>query len=68
MKDQGIPIPFPLIIKNKFISNLLIKINKLFINISKKLFSFQFMLVCKINPSLDYLLNYAEIDNKKNNE
>ena len=25
------------------------------------------MLVCKINPSLDYLLNYAEIDNKKIN-
>ena len=68
IKDQGIPAPFPLIINNEFISNLLININKLFINISKKLFSFQFMLVCKINPSLDYLLNHDEIDNKKNDE
>ena len=61
IKQKGIPIPFPLIIKNKYLSKILMFINKYLITFFTRLFSFQFIYVIKANPSLDYLLKNAEI-------
>ena len=53
---KGIPGPYPLAIKNKFISHFLIGLNKLLINISKGLFSYQIFIVAKPLPTVSYLL------------
>jgi hypothetical protein len=55
-KVVGIPGPFPLVFKNKFIGHLLIKLNKIAISINKGLFSYQIFLIVKAVPTVDYLL------------
>ena len=64
IKEEGIPIPFPLIVDNKFISKCLLATNNFLIRILKKLFSFQYIYVIEVNPSLDYLIKNADIGNK----
>lgn len=64
VKERGIPIPFPLIVNNKIFSQTLMAINNFLIKTFKKLFSFQFIYVIEVKPSLDYLLQNAEIGNK----
>ena len=64
IKERGIPIPFPLIIKSKLFSKILLNMNNALIRIFKKLFSFQFIYVIEVKPSLDYLMKNAEIGNK----
>ena len=64
IKERGIPIPFPLIVDNKFISKCLLATNNFLIRILKKLFSFQYIYVIEVNPSLDYLIKNAYIGNK----
>jgi glycosyltransferase involved in cell wall biosynthesis len=61
IEQKGIPIPFPLVIKNKTLANFLININKLLIKVFKNLFSFQFIYVLETNDSLDFLLKNAEL-------
>ena len=53
----GIPAPFPLIIKNKALSQMLLNFNLLLIKISKSLFSFQIGIITRPHPTLDVLLN-----------
>ena len=56
ISQKYVPIPLPLVIKNKLISDIAMKILK-FLNIFfGKLFSFQFIFKVKPRPSLDYLL------------
>ena len=55
-KVVGIPGPFPLVLKNKFVGHLLIKLNKIAISINKGLFSYQIFLIVKAVPTVDYLL------------
>ena len=61
IKSKGVPIPFPLIIKNNTLSKFLIKLNNILISIFRNLFSFQFIYVIEVNPSLDCLLKNAEL-------
>jgi len=56
ISKKYVPIPFPLVIKNKFISNILMKIFKCLNVFFGKLFAFQFIFTAKPLPSLDYLL------------
>ncbi len=66
IKKEGIPVPFPLVIRNGAIANLLLKINKLLIRVSTTLFSYQIFLIVKPQYSLEYLLRSAiETSNKK---
>ena len=57
----GIPAPYPLAVGQNFLSNLLLKINKLLILISKSIFSYQ--IYCELEPekSLNFLLEKAKI-------
>jgi len=63
---SGIPAPFPLVFGNNFFGKFLIKINKIFIFFSKKVFSYQ--IYCKISPqpSIDLLLEQAKLKAEKN--
>jgi hypothetical protein len=59
IKKQGIPAPFPLALgKGKF-ADFLLWLNKLFILISKSLFSYQIAIVAKPMPTLEHLLEDA---------
>jgi len=64
--DTIIPVqpPFPLVVKNKFISDLLMKLFKYLNFLSKSLFAFQFLTISKADPNLDYLLEQAKINEK----
>ena len=68
ISSRGVPIPFPLIIKNKLLSKLLLLLNNFFISLNSKIFSFQFIFVIEANPSLDLLLKNAVIRNELNGE
>ncbi len=59
---QGIPIPFPLVFKNKLVSKLLLSFNSFWIRVSSTLFAFQFIFVIEANPSLDSLINKAIVE------
>lgn len=56
----GIPVPIPFIIKNKFLSKLLLSINTLCIKLLKSLFSFQIIITAKPLPTLNTLLEQAK--------
>ncbi len=59
IKKQGIPAPFPLALgKGKF-ADFLLWLNKLFILISKSLFSYQIAIIAKPMPTLEHLLEDA---------
>ena len=59
-KTIAIPIPFPLVIKNKNLSKILMKINNFLILISKSVFSFQLLFIVEAMPSLAFLLEEAK--------
>jgi len=56
----AIPPPFPLAIKNNFISKLLLNFFKYLNLISKTVFAFQFLSIVESKPNLDYLLDQAK--------
>ena len=56
----GIPCPFPIVLKSKFLSKILININSFFIFFSKSLFSYQMFVEIKPNPSLSLILDKAQ--------
>ena len=55
-----IPIPLPIVIKNKFICNFFMNIQKYMNILFGKLFSFQFLIEAKAYPNLDYLIVEGE--------
>lgn len=59
-KMIGIPAPFPLAIKNKFLSKILLFINNLLIKISKVFFSYEILAIIKTKKSLEDLIKSAE--------
>jgi glycosyltransferase involved in cell wall biosynthesis len=60
MEVHGIPGPYPLALGNNGLSRLLLLLNGALIHLSKNLFSYQFFMVVKPLPSLDYLLSLAQ--------
>lgn len=66
LEENGVPAPFPLVIRNKTVSNILLTINNILIRISRNLFSYQIFIVAQPCPSIEYLLQSAvEISAKK---
>jgi glycosyltransferase involved in cell wall biosynthesis len=56
---RGVPAPFPLAVGDNILGRLLLRLNKLFIRVSKSLFAYQIFMVCKPTPSLEWLLEKA---------
>jgi glycosyltransferase involved in cell wall biosynthesis len=56
----GVPGPMPLALGDNFVSRMLMKVNQLFIPISRGLFSYQIFLRVRPQPSLELLLRTAE--------
>ena len=56
---KGVPAPYPLAIKNKILSKLLLKVNQLLILISKSLFSYEIFAELKPKKSVEQLINEA---------
>jgi hypothetical protein len=54
---HGIPAPFPMVIKSRGLSHLLLLLNRFLIGISKTLFSYQMLYVATPLPTLDRLLD-----------
>jgi glycosyltransferase involved in cell wall biosynthesis len=65
VEERGIPVPFPLVFKNQGIINVLTLINQFFIWIARGVFSYQIALRVRPYPTLDYLLQSAEIASQK---
>ncbi len=66
LEEKGAPVPFPLVIKNRVVANLLLKMNDALIGVSRTLFAYQIYMVVKPRPSLDHLLRSAvEMSNRK---
>jgi glycosyltransferase involved in cell wall biosynthesis len=60
VESLGIPGPMPLALGDNFISRFLLKINQLFIHLSRGLFSYQIFLRVKPQRSLELLLRTAQ--------
>jgi 2-polyprenyl-3-methyl-5-hydroxy-6-metoxy-1,4-benzoquinol methylase len=60
----GVPAPFPLASGNNKVASLLIEINRILIRVSKRLFSYQILMVVQPRPSLELLLKAAEEESK----
>jgi hypothetical protein len=56
----GVPAPFPLALGENRLSNTLVRINRMFIALSRGLFSYQIFLRVKPQPSLELLLKTAQ--------
>ena len=61
---KGIPVPFPEVFGDSLFSRLLLKINNIFINISKSIFSYQIIIIARPLPTLKYLLMSAIEESK----
>jgi glycosyltransferase involved in cell wall biosynthesis len=55
-KEIGIPAPIPLVVKNPFWRNLLMRTQALAIKVSRGLFAYQMFMVVRPLPTLDQLL------------
>ena len=60
MDVQGIPAPYALAIGNNWLEKLLSGLNRILIQLSKDLFSYQILFRLKTRPSLAWLLAQAE--------
>lgn len=66
IRQEGIPAPFPMVIGNTTVANLMLKLNTMFIRLSASLFSYQFFMEFKPRHSLEFLLRSAvDTSNKK---
>lgn len=65
LEVRGIPVPFPFIVKHKWLARVLLKANSFLIRLSKSLFSFQQFIIVKPYPSIAYLLQEAHIASEK---
>ena len=59
IEEKGIPTPFPLAFGDHAFSRFLVKVNGLFIRLSRSLFSYQIFYVVKPRPTLALLLQRA---------
>ncbi len=59
-KVQGIPVPFPFILKKGIISQVLFALNNALIRLIKRLFSFQIAVVARPKPTIEQLLAEAK--------
>jgi hypothetical protein len=57
---RGVPAPFPLALGDGALGRLLVLVNRLFIWLSKGLFSYQIFMVVRPLPTLEYLLQAAK--------
>jgi len=63
-KIFSIPPPFPLVIRNKFFGSFLLNVFKFFNKIKRRLFAFQFLMIIKSKPNLEYLLKKSSLQSK----
>lgn len=56
-RSEGIPAPFPLVLRRGKFSRLLLALNQLGISLSKTLFSYQIYIEARITPSVQGLLH-----------
>jgi hypothetical protein len=54
---RGIPAPVPLVVHNRFLAGLLMRLNKLLIAISRTLFAYQIYMTVRPLPTLETLLS-----------
>jgi hypothetical protein len=65
IETVGVPAPVPLAIGDNFISRALLHINRMFIGLSRGLFSYQIFLRIKPQPTLEFLLKTAQEQSEK---
>lgn len=53
---RGIPAPFPLVVKRRPLAQALVALNGWLIKLSRSLFSYQVLVVCRPLPSVSMLL------------
>jgi glycosyltransferase involved in cell wall biosynthesis len=58
-RTVGIPAPFPLAVGRGRLGNMLIKVNQALIRLSRGLFAYQMLMVCRPVPALDWLIEDA---------
>lgn len=59
---RGVPAPFPLAVGDGILGRMLLAINRFLIRISRSLFAFQILAVVQPRPSLESLLERAEVE------
>ncbi len=59
IEEDGIPAPYPLVIRNKLLSQFLLAVNSRLIGLNKGLFSYQIIMVATPKPTLPALLKDA---------
>ena len=64
---SGIPAPFPKALNNTRFSRLLLALNKLFIKLSKRMFSYQIYIEAIPTPTVNELLSYSIVHSKEKN-
>ena len=64
-KITGIPAPYPLVTGNNIVGNVLIKLNKILIFLSKEIFSYQIYTEIKPEISIDLLYEKAKSNAEK---
>jgi glycosyltransferase involved in cell wall biosynthesis len=62
LEMRGVPAPIPLVVGNGIVGRFLIAVNKLLIRISRSLFAYQIFAVVRPRPTLDTLLDTAEVE------
>ncbi len=65
IETVGVPAPMPLAIGDNFVSRALLHINRMFIRLSRGLFSYQIFLRIKPQPTLEFLLKTAQEQSEK---
>ena len=60
LETIGVPGPYPLALGDNPVSRFLLRLNQLFIHLSRGLFSYQIFMRIKPQPSLEFLLQTAE--------
>jgi glycosyltransferase involved in cell wall biosynthesis len=59
LESRGVPAPFPLALGGR-LGRLLVRLNRILIRASKRLFSYQIFMIVQPYPSLEYLLQDAQ--------
>jgi SAM-dependent methyltransferase len=60
VEEKGIPAPFPLALGDNFLGHFVLRLNALFIRISRGLFAYQIAVIARPEPTLKHLLRDAE--------
>ena len=64
LSENGIPAPFPLALGENRLSYSLLSINQFLIKLFRNLFSYQMVFIVRPNPTLELLLNNAQVASK----